>query len=127
MAYLRKYNAILAHEVNGQPLKNHDGYPLRLIAFGLFGYKWAKYVARLELISGPRLGFWEKYGHLIMHVIFYMVVMIGMVVIFYQWGDIIERTAGLLDKIIAYEKSQKSTEGVVPALIPLLLWRFKRK
>jgi len=63
MTYLRKYNAILAYEVNGRPLKKHDGYPLRLVAFGLFGYKWAKYVTRLELISGSRLGFWEKYGY----------------------------------------------------------------
>lgn len=81
----------------------------------------------LENRFADKKGFWEKYGHLIMHVIFYMVVMIGMVVIFYQWGDIIERTSALLDKIIAYEKSQKETTGVVPALIPLLLWRFKKK
>ena len=63
IAYLRKYNALLAYNVNGNPLGMHDGYPLRLVAFGLFGYKWAKYINRLELINGPKLGFWERYGY----------------------------------------------------------------
>lgn len=63
IAYLLKYKTMLAYEVNGQPLKKRDGYPLRLVAFGLFGYKWAKYVTRLELINGPQLGYWESYGY----------------------------------------------------------------
>ena len=61
--YLVNYNSLLAYDVNGEPLKVNDGYPLRLTAFGLFGYKWAKYVTRLEVINKARLGFWEEYGY----------------------------------------------------------------
>lgn len=63
LAYLLKYNAMLAYQVNGAPLLKHDGYPLRLVAFGLLGYKWAKYVNRLQLIQGTRYGFWERLGY----------------------------------------------------------------
>lgn len=61
--YLLNYNTLLAYDVNGAPLKTHDGFPLRLTAFGLFGYKWAKYVSRLEVIDEAQLGFWEEYGY----------------------------------------------------------------
>ncbi len=62
-AYVVKYNAMLAYEVNGYPLADRDGYPLRLIAFGKLGYKWAKWVTRLEVINEARLGFWEGVGY----------------------------------------------------------------
>jgi DMSO/TMAO reductase YedYZ molybdopterin-dependent catalytic subunit len=63
ISYLEKYQTFLAYEVNGEPLQAHDGFPLRLISFGMFGYKWAKWVNRLELIHNTQLGFWEKYGY----------------------------------------------------------------
>lgn len=46
ISYLLKYNAILAYQVNDSPLQVHDGFPLRLVAFGKFGYKWAKWVKK---------------------------------------------------------------------------------
>ena len=63
ISYLVKYETLLAYKVNGESLGTNDGYPLRLVAFGLFGYKWAKYVTRMQLINGPKLGFWELYGY----------------------------------------------------------------
>ena len=51
IAYLEKYKAILAYQVNNFPLQEHDGFPLRLIAFGKFGYKWAKWVRKLEVMN----------------------------------------------------------------------------
>ena len=63
IAYLKKYNAMLAYEVNGKSLGLQHGRPLRVVAFGLFGYKWAKYVNRMEVIKGTKLGFWERYGY----------------------------------------------------------------
>lgn len=73
-------------------------------------------------------GWWEKYGHLVTHVIFYLIVAISMVIIFYQWGHILDKTSSLLDKILAMEscKRANSPEGVIPA-ISLLWWRFKSK
>ena len=71
---------------------------------------------------------WEKYGHLVTMVIFYMVVCICMVVIFWQWSDIVDRTSGLLDKIIAYENMKcPATQGVIPAFFMLILRPFKRR
>ena len=51
ISYLEKYDAMLAYEVNDAPLKKHDGFPLRLIAFGKFGYKWSKWVNKMEIMS----------------------------------------------------------------------------
>jgi DMSO/TMAO reductase YedYZ molybdopterin-dependent catalytic subunit len=62
ISYLKKYNAILAYRVNGSLLKENDGFPLRLIAFGKFGYKWAKWVNKLEVMNESQLGFWERLG-----------------------------------------------------------------
>lgn len=83
----------------------------------------------LENRFKDRKSWWEKYGHLVTHLIFYIVVLIAMVVIFYQWSTIIDKTNMLLDKIIKIEEKQKlKNTGVVPALIPLLLsWRYRLK
>ncbi|MDJ0780332.1 MAG: molybdopterin-dependent oxidoreductase [Desulfosarcinaceae bacterium] len=39
----------LATGVNGQPLPEKHGYPLRVVAEGHYGYTWAKYVRRIEV------------------------------------------------------------------------------
>jgi DMSO/TMAO reductase YedYZ molybdopterin-dependent catalytic subunit len=62
VSYLETYNAMLAYEVNNAPLQKHDGFPLRLIAFGKYGYKWAKWVTRLSVLDESQLGYWEKLG-----------------------------------------------------------------
>ena len=63
ISYLEKYTALLAHDVNGAPLKPDHGYPLRLVAYGKFGYKWAKWITRLEVTDQSREGFWERFGY----------------------------------------------------------------
>ena len=60
ISYLEKYNCILAYEVNGNRLSDSHGYPLRLVAFSKFGYKWAKWVTELEVTYRSTLGFWEN-------------------------------------------------------------------
>jgi DMSO/TMAO reductase YedYZ molybdopterin-dependent catalytic subunit len=62
ISYLEKYKAMLAYNVNGSPLKANDGFPLRLVAFGKFGYKWAKWVNSLKVVDKPQNGFWESEG-----------------------------------------------------------------
>lgn len=63
VSYLIKYDALLAYEVNNAPLRMHDGFPLRLIAFGKFGYKWAKWVNRLKVTNRSEIGYWERQGY----------------------------------------------------------------
>jgi sulfoxide reductase catalytic subunit YedY len=38
----------LAYQVNGVPLPEKHGYPLRLVAEGRYGHKWVKYVDTIE-------------------------------------------------------------------------------
>jgi DMSO/TMAO reductase YedYZ molybdopterin-dependent catalytic subunit len=63
ISYLLRYNIILAHEVNGVPLSIPDGFPLRLIAFGKYGYKWAKWITSLKVTDESEWGFWEARGY----------------------------------------------------------------
>ena len=53
--------AFIAYAMNGQEIPAY-GYPLRLVAPGKYGYKWAKWVVRIELVSGSPKGFWERRG-----------------------------------------------------------------
>ncbi len=53
--------AYLAYEINGQEIPAH-GFPLRLVAPGKYGYKWAKWVVRIELAAGSPMGYWEQRG-----------------------------------------------------------------
>lgn len=41
---------ILAHHVNGVELPKRHGFPLRLVAEGLFGERWVKYVTEVEVL-----------------------------------------------------------------------------
>lgn len=52
----------LVYERNGAALTHEEGFPARLIALGLHGYKMAKWVNRVELSATADGGFWERYG-----------------------------------------------------------------
>lgn len=53
-------DAILARSVDGAPLPPEQGYPLRLIDFGLYAYKNVKGLTRLEITPAAQLGHWEE-------------------------------------------------------------------
>jgi DMSO/TMAO reductase YedYZ molybdopterin-dependent catalytic subunit len=53
-------NALLAHSVDGEPLPLEQGFPLRLLHFGLYGYKNLKGLSELELTEKCELGHWER-------------------------------------------------------------------
>ncbi len=79
----------------------------------------------LEARFKGKESFWEKYGSMITQTIFYLIVSVSMVIIFYQWGGIIDRTNELLGRIIAYEELKcPAIEGIVPAFAMLM---FRRK
>jgi len=54
--------ALLIHSVDGQSLPIVQGYPLRLIDFGLYGYKNVKGLSKLEVTDKLELGKWENYA-----------------------------------------------------------------
>ena len=81
----------------------------------------------LEQRFKSKESFWDKYGNMITQAIFYLIVSVSMVIIFYQWGGIIDRTNELLGRIIAYEDLKcPATQGVVPAFAMLMFRRKKQ-
>jgi hypothetical protein len=54
--------ALLAYEMDGAPLPPEHGFPARLIAPGLYGYKMPKWVTHIRLGDAPAPGYWEARG-----------------------------------------------------------------
>ena len=58
---LLQREAFLAYRVNGQEIPKF-GYPLRLAIPGKYGYQWAKWVVKIELVTDRRKGYWPRLG-----------------------------------------------------------------
>ncbi len=54
---------LLAHSWEGRPLAREHGGPVRVVIPGLYFWKSAKWVRRIELIGRDRPGFWEVRGY----------------------------------------------------------------
>lgn len=62
--YIRDNNIIIALKLNDITLPNDRGFPFQVVAKEKFGYKWAKWVTRIELSSDTSFrGYWEKAGY----------------------------------------------------------------
>lgn len=57
-----KPTTLLAYEMNGEPLPDRHGYPLRLIVPGYFGEKNVKWLTRVEVTDQSAKGFYETQG-----------------------------------------------------------------
>ncbi len=55
-------NVLLAYEMNGETLPAAQGYPLRVVAPNHWGYKWVKWITRIEVVTYDYIGFWESRG-----------------------------------------------------------------
>ena len=53
---------LLAYEMNGAPLPDRHGYPLRVIVPGYFGEKSVKWLTRIEVTDANAKGFYEAQG-----------------------------------------------------------------
>ncbi len=53
---------LLAHTMNGVPLPDNHGFPLRLIVPGRYGVKNPKWITRIELAAEPIQGYWVRRG-----------------------------------------------------------------
>lgn len=56
-------DSMLAFKLNGRPLSAEQGFPARPFIPGLYAWKSAKWVNRMELLEGYRDGYWETYGY----------------------------------------------------------------
>lgn len=63
MEFARMPDMIVAVYADGEPLSRDQGYPFRLVAPCWWGYKWVKYITRIEVVDYDHLGFWESHGY----------------------------------------------------------------
>jgi len=62
--YIRDNNILIAFKLNDITLPEDRGFPFQVVAKNKFGYKWAKWVTRIELSSNEDFkGYWEKVGY----------------------------------------------------------------
>lgn len=62
--YLTRRDILLAYRQNGFPLTAEWGWPLQLIAEDKWGYKWVKWIERVEVSSDTSFkGYWEQRGY----------------------------------------------------------------
>ena len=58
-------DVMLAWEMDGKPLLQEHGAPVRVVIPDMYGYKNVKWVAEVNLVPHPGTGFWEQpeYGY----------------------------------------------------------------
>jgi DMSO/TMAO reductase YedYZ molybdopterin-dependent catalytic subunit len=64
LATVKERDLILAYSANGLDLPAELGYPFTLVAEDKLGYKWARWVNKIELSADPNYrGYWEQRGY----------------------------------------------------------------
>ena len=62
--YIEENNIIIADKLNGVRLPPKQGFPFQLIAEQKFGYKWIRWIERIEVSSNSDYeGYWESRGY----------------------------------------------------------------
>jgi DMSO/TMAO reductase YedYZ molybdopterin-dependent catalytic subunit len=56
-------DVLLAYKLNGSPLEEGYGFPVRLVVPSKYAYKSALWVVGLRFTRGKELGFWERRGY----------------------------------------------------------------
>ena len=56
-------DVLLAYKLDGKPLEEGYGFPLRLVVPDKYGYKSALWVMRIRFTSQKELGYWEERGY----------------------------------------------------------------
>jgi DMSO/TMAO reductase YedYZ molybdopterin-dependent catalytic subunit len=64
LSYINDNNIIIALKDNDITLTADRGFPFQVVAMSKFGYKWAKWINRIELSSDTNFrGYWESGGY----------------------------------------------------------------
>jgi DMSO/TMAO reductase YedYZ molybdopterin-dependent catalytic subunit len=56
-------NVMLAYEMDGKPLRQEHGAPVRVVIPEMYGYKNVKWVERITAVARPGSGYWEQRGY----------------------------------------------------------------
>jgi DMSO/TMAO reductase YedYZ molybdopterin-dependent catalytic subunit len=57
-----RQDSLLVYEMNGKPLPDQHGAPLRGLFPGRYGMKLPKWITAIEAVTQPMLGHWERQG-----------------------------------------------------------------
>ena len=64
LEYVRDRNILLASKMNNVTLPIERGYPFQLVAEDEWGYKWIRWVTKIELSDNSQYrGYWERRGY----------------------------------------------------------------
>lgn len=64
LQYVRDKDILLAYKINNVTLPIRDGYPFQLAAEDKWGYKWIRWVTKIELSDNSNYkGYWEERGY----------------------------------------------------------------
>ncbi|MFC2018354.1 molybdopterin-dependent oxidoreductase [Chloroflexota bacterium] len=63
MEHVREKDTIIALRLNDITMPADRGFPFQVVAESKYGYKWAKWVTRIELSSVDYKGYWEQRGY----------------------------------------------------------------
>lgn len=63
--YFRNNNILLAYKMNNATIPPERGFPFQLVAESKWGYKWIKWITKIELSDDPNYykGYWERRGY----------------------------------------------------------------
>jgi DMSO/TMAO reductase YedYZ molybdopterin-dependent catalytic subunit len=64
LAYIEDRDILLAYAINNVTLPEERGFPFQLVAEDRWGYKWVKWVTRIEVSDDENYrGYWESRGY----------------------------------------------------------------
>ncbi len=62
--YLMNHDILMAYRMNNVTLPAERGYPFQLVAQDKWGYKWIKWIEKIEVTDDPDYrGYWEQRGY----------------------------------------------------------------
>jgi DMSO/TMAO reductase YedYZ molybdopterin-dependent catalytic subunit len=62
--YIKDNNIMIAYKMNNITLPPERGFPFQLVAEEKWGYKWVKWITKIELSDDPNYrGYWESRGY----------------------------------------------------------------
>jgi DMSO/TMAO reductase YedYZ molybdopterin-dependent catalytic subunit len=63
MRQVKLRDVMLAYEMDGKPLPQEHGAPVRVVIPEMYGYKNVKWVEQISLVAKPAAGYWEQRGY----------------------------------------------------------------
>jgi len=64
MDFIVSRNILLAYKMNNLTIPPERGFPFQLVAESQYGYKWIKWITRIEVSNNANyLGYWERAGY----------------------------------------------------------------